>query len=411
MKNFNLIFKFFFLLFWLDLDAQTNEIVNFNSGDLPLNGTFSIPSAEGPFPVVILIHGSGPSDRDQTVTLTGGNAQCLYPSLYNQTIKNFKDLAEQLQAHGIAVLRYDKRSFTHGSTLNLQTITPYDFVDDASASVDYVKTRSDVDTNRIFLIGHSQGANFNPLIANERDDIAAFISMGTVARGIDSILALQFRHLYYYCLNDTIQGDATYNQTLSDFNQIRTATWPQNTPYLNVYPLFWQDWLNITDSTIYHFNQASQPMLFLHASDDFNVPAEDAQLLQENLSSDFDFYYMNGFNHFFTESTSANLSEAVGDTIYYWLNQHSALSSVNNGDYNQDLLHLRYTNNHIHLTGPTERQIQEVSLLNVEGKVVFNQRDIQSSTFSILKDAYAYGVYILSVQIDHEHVFKKILIN
>ena len=311
-------FKLLLLLFLgLELNAQTNEIVNFNSGDLSLNGTFST-SAEGPFPVVILIHGSGPSDRDQTVTLTGGNAQCLYPSLYNQTIKNFKDLAEQLQAHGIAVLRYDKRSFTHGSTLNPQTITPYDFVDDASAAVDYVKTRSDVDTNRIFLIGHSQGANFNPLIANERNDIAAFISMGTVARGIDSILALQFRHLYYYCLNDTVQGDAIYNQTLSDFSQIRTATWPQNTTYLEVYPSCWQDWLNVTDSTIYHFNQASQPMLFLHASDDFNVPAEDALLLQENLSSDFDFYYMNGLNHYFTESTSANLSEAVGDTIYYW---------------------------------------------------------------------------------------------
>ena len=72
---------------------------------------------------------------------------------------------------------------------------------------------------------------------------------------------------------------------------------------------------------------------------------------------------------------------------------------------------MRYTNNHIHLAGSTERQIQEISLFNVEGKVVFNQRDIQYSTFSLLKDAYAHGVYILSVQMGHEHVFKKILIN
>jgi len=89
----------------------------------------------------------------------------------------------------------------------------------------------------------------------------------------------------------------------------------------------------------------------------------------------------------------------------------TALSSFNNDDYNQDLLHLWKTNNHIHLTAPTERQIQEVSILNVEGKVVFNQRNIQYSTFSILKDAYAHGVYILSVQIGHEHVFKKIFTN
>ncbi|MBL6663107.1 MAG: alpha/beta fold hydrolase [Flavobacteriales bacterium] len=408
MKYFKL---FILLLLCLGLNAQINESVNFNSGDLSLNATFSSPSTEGPFPVAILIHGSGANDRDQTLLLTGGNAQCLYPSLHNQTIKNFKDLSEQLQSHGIAVLRYDKRSFTYGSTLNAETISPYDFIDDVNAAIDYVKTRTDIDTNRIFLIGHSQGANFNPLVANERNDIAAFISMGTVSRGIDTILALQFRHLYYYCLNDTAQGDATYNQTLNDFSEIRNFTWSNNTPYLNVYPLFWRDWMDITDSTIYHFNQATQPMLFLHASDDFNVPIEDAQLLQNNLNSNFDFYYMNDLNHYFTESTTPTLSEAVGDTIYYWLNNKFGLSSVNNEYYNHDLLHLSYSHDFIHLSSPTERIIEQISLLNIEGKEVYHEMSINSFIFTLNKNRFSNGFYVLSVKIDEDFVFKKILIN
>lgn len=411
-SNFMKYFKLFILLLLsLGLNAQINESVNFNSGDLSLNATFSSPSTEGPFPVAILIHGSGANDRDQTLLLTGGNIQCLYPSLYNDTIKIFKDLAQQLQAYGTAVLRYDKRSFTYGATLDVQTITPYDFVDDVNAAVDYVKTRNDIDTNRIFLIGHSQGSNFNPLVANERDDIAAYISMGTVARGIDTILALQFRHLYYYCLNDTVQGDAIYNQTLNDFSQIRNSTWPDNTPYLNVYPLFWRDWMDITDSTIYHFNQSTQPMLFLHASDDFNVPVEDAQLLQENLISDFDFYFMNGLNHFFTESTSPSLSEVVGDTIYYWLNHNFGLSSIINESSSSDLLYLSYSNNYIHLSSAAEKFIDEIRLFNMEGKEVLRESNMQSYDYSLYKNKLSNGFYVLSVKIGKDRVFNKKLIH
>ena len=120
---------------------------------------------------------------------------------------------------------------------------------------------------------------------------------------------------------------------------------------------------------------------------------------------------MNGLNHYFTESTSPTLSEAVGDTIYYWLNQHFALSSVSNDNYNQDLLHLWYTNNHIHLSSAAEKFIDKIRLFNMEGKEILRESNMQSHDFSLYKNKISNGFYILSVKIGEDRMFNKILIH
>jgi pimeloyl-ACP methyl ester carboxylesterase len=301
--------------------------VTFASDNLSLNGTLSVPNGFGPFPLIIFVHGSGPNDRNQTIHLTGGNAQCLYPGLYNDTIQNFKDLSKSLCEGGIAVLRYDKRTFTYPS-LNPFQITPYDFIIDINSAIDFAKTRLEVDVNKIMLLGHSQGSNFIPIVASQRNDIAALIPLGTASRGIDTMMAIQFRNLYYSCLNDTITGDAYYNQTLNDFNQIRNGSWNSTVPYLGAYVTFWNDWLNITDSAIINFNNIIQPTLFLHALEDFNIPLEDAQRYDSKLTINYDLYYLNGLNHFFTTSIIPEVSQVVPDTIIYWLNQNNIVSNM-----------------------------------------------------------------------------------
>ena len=126
----------------LTLKAEDIQ-VTFASDTLTLNGTLSIPNGTGPFPTVVFVHGSGPNDRDQTLHITGGNAQCLYPGIYNDTVRNFQDLASAFRDYGIAVLRYDKRTFTYQTELDPKEIIPYDFITDKHLLFDLIYNPSE----------------------------------------------------------------------------------------------------------------------------------------------------------------------------------------------------------------------------------------------------------------------------
>jgi uncharacterized protein len=120
-------------------------------GRMPrLSATVTQPTGTGPFPVVVLVHGSGPSDRDET---NGGS-------------KLFKDLAWGLGSHGIAAVRYDKRTYQYPRSLVGKAIT-YDeeVVDDACAVVRDAAALPGIDPARVFVLGHSLGADLAPHIA------------------------------------------------------------------------------------------------------------------------------------------------------------------------------------------------------------------------------------------------------
>ena len=143
-----------------------------NAADITLSGTFTKPNAKKKYPVVILITGSGPQDRDQTFS---GH-------------KTFLVLADYLTRQGIAVLRYDDRG-TSESTGDFSAATTEDFANDVVAAVNYLKTRDDVDTQNIGLIGHSEGGIIAPLAANKmKNDIAFIVSLaGTGIMGSELV--------------------------------------------------------------------------------------------------------------------------------------------------------------------------------------------------------------------------------
>ncbi len=316
MKN---ILISLFLLFSVTSYSQDID-VTFPSENLVLDGTLTLPSGSGPYSVIILVHGSGPNDRDQTLELAGGNAACLFPNLLGDTIRNFKDISDSLVENGFAVFRYDKRTFTHGAQLNPKTASPFDFVTDVHSAINYLKTRTDIDTGCISLLGHSQGASLVPLVANQRNDINALICLGTPATRIDTLMAQQFRDLYIICLNDSVTGNAYYNQTLSDFNQIRNGSWNANTPYLGAYPLFWNDWMDIAEASISDFNSLTVPFSIVHGEDDFNVPLTDYHKLQTEITnSSAEFTLLPGINHYFTTSTYPHVDTEVISNITSFL--------------------------------------------------------------------------------------------
>lgn len=139
-----------------------------------LAATFTIPPGTGPFPAVLLITGSGPQDRDETLL---GH-------------KPFLILSDYLTRHGIAVLRADDRG-TGKSTGAFANATTADFAIDVEAGVAYLKTRSEVNPQKIGLIGHSEGAMIAPMVAARNRDVAYIVMMAGTGVPGDQVLVAQ----------------------------------------------------------------------------------------------------------------------------------------------------------------------------------------------------------------------------
>ena len=142
--------------------------------NVTLAATFTIPQGTRPFPAVLLITGSGPQDRDETLL---GH-------------KPFLILSDYLTRHGIAVLRADDRG-TGKSTGVFANATTADFAIDVEAGVAYLKTRSEVNPQKIGLIGHSEGAMIAPMVAARNRDVAYIVMMAGTGVPGDQVLVAQ----------------------------------------------------------------------------------------------------------------------------------------------------------------------------------------------------------------------------
>ena len=142
------------------------EEVTFGGGaeGIVLAGTLTLPKGEGPFPAALLIAGSGPQDRDE--------------SLANH--RPFLLIADALTRKGIAVLRYDKRGVGK-STGNPDAATTVDLAADAQAGLAFLKSRKEIDRVKIGLIGHSEGAMIAPYLAVRSKDVKWLVLLAAPA--------------------------------------------------------------------------------------------------------------------------------------------------------------------------------------------------------------------------------------
>jgi fermentation-respiration switch protein FrsA (DUF1100 family) len=144
--------------------------------NVTLAATLTLPQGKGPFPGVLLITGSGPQDRNESLL---GH-------------KPFLVLSDYLTRKEIAVLRADDRG-TGKSTGNFATATTADFATDAEAGIAYLKTRSEIDPHRIGLIGHSEGGIIAPMVAARNPDVAFIVMMAGSGVPGDQILPAQLQ--------------------------------------------------------------------------------------------------------------------------------------------------------------------------------------------------------------------------
>ncbi|MDI3319232.1 alpha/beta hydrolase family protein [Pinibacter soli] len=145
-----------------------------NKANISLAGTLTLPQKDGVFPVVVLITGSGPQDRNEEL----------------MRHKPFLVISDYLTRNGVAVLRYDDRGFGE-SQGNFQTATTVDFATDVQAAVDYLKTRKEINKKKIGLIGHSEGGIVAPLVASKSKDVAFIVLLAGPGIPGDQLSLLQ----------------------------------------------------------------------------------------------------------------------------------------------------------------------------------------------------------------------------
>ena len=149
----------------------------------PLKGLLTLPEGSGPFPAVVLVHGSGSSNMDEKVG----------------KLTPFRDLAEGLAARGIACIRYDKRSYAHGLKMVLDKKHPVtvreETIEDALLAARLLRADRRIDPDRVFLAGHSMGGMLAPRIECEGGDFRGLILLAGSPRRMEEILLEQTREI------------------------------------------------------------------------------------------------------------------------------------------------------------------------------------------------------------------------
>ncbi len=268
-------------------DLPVREVIFAPPGRSTLPGTVLLPTGKGPFPAVVFVHGSGPNDRDETV---GGT-------------RVFRDLAEGLADRGIASLRYDKRTKVHPDEFKGAFTIDDETTDDAVAAVAFLHTQPDIDPQRIYVVGHSQGAMMAPRIAQEaRAQVRGLVLMAAPARHLEDILVDQNEYMAH------LQGapDAKIQAQLDALKKAVaavkaiTAATPATQHFLLDLPAsYWLSLQHYDDVAV--ARTLTQPLLILQGGRDFQVTAPDWKLWRDAFGHDprASFHTYPALNHLF----------------------------------------------------------------------------------------------------------------
>ncbi|MDT3741382.1 MAG: DUF3887 domain-containing protein [Candidatus Kapabacteria bacterium] len=171
---------------YADTAKFVEMLIKFGEENFILDGVMSLPVSSKPTPVVILVHGSGPHDMDETI---GPN-------------KPFKDLAWGLASNGIACLRYNKRTKQYPEKMleNFENSDIYDeVINDVTYAVNFLNhnyKNYNIDSSKIYIIGHSLGGTLLPRIVQKNQNAAGIISLAGMTRKIENVLLSQYQYLY-----------------------------------------------------------------------------------------------------------------------------------------------------------------------------------------------------------------------
>ncbi|MBP2075917.1 alpha/beta fold hydrolase [Oceanobacillus polygoni] len=269
-------------------DNVTEEQVVVGEGtEYELEGTLTLPNQESDnLPAVILVQGSGPSDRDEAVF----------------SYKPFRDIAWGLAEQGIAVLRYDKRTYTYGSTMSpeeLQSLTVYEeTVEDAVRAAELLKNDSRIDSSSVYLGGHSLGGMLAPRIDMEGDFAGLLILAGSPRTLAEIIYDQSMAMLEDEDEIKFAQDEYEKSQGLTDLTKEEALS-----ETVFGLPAYYFQEMDTFDAGALAAD-SEKPLLILQGEDDFQVYFDkDFAIWQEILADKENTTFISypGLNHFFVD--------------------------------------------------------------------------------------------------------------
>ncbi len=399
-----------FCLSVLAMHAQQSFNISFVHDGKTVHGTFKVPAGNKRFKTLILAPGSGPNDRYGTLPMVGANTACLYPGLLNDTIRAYDELSDALQDAGYAVLIYDKLEYTYPGSMG--TITFHKLWLPVESAIDYVKTRSDVDTGNIILLGHSEGSSLIPYIAKGRKDIRALISIAGSRTPFDSTLARQLVYIAQTCGGDVQTAQYQADQILAYFNLIRTNTWNSSTPPLFGVPASaWREYVLATDPVADHYDVCGLPALFLGLEKDINVPPSELDRFKAEVSVTDDFWKLPSLIHYMTTADDPHISKTVPDTIIHWLRSngfHASMKDVKAIERSVSVKPNPFGSSLTVSVGEPYNRNCSMRLLDMTGRVIPGITGIKSPQ-SFDTGFLDRGVYILQIQTEGYTICKKLV--
>lgn len=263
--------------------AEKGDFVEVKLKDGTMSGQLETPQGEGPFPLMVIIAGSGPTDRDgNSVALPGKN-------------NSLKMLAEGLAAEGVASIRYDKRGVGKNASLagKEDDLRFEHYIDDAAAWVQFAKT--DARFSKAGIIGHSEGSLIG-MVAAKTTDADAFISIAGAGRPIDQVLLEQLEELLPTNLLDESK---TVLDKLKQGEQVQTVGPELQSlfrPSVQPYMISWLQY-----DPVAQLQKLHSPVFIVNGNRDIQVPAKDAKRLHD-AKNDSRLLIVENMNHILKEA-------------------------------------------------------------------------------------------------------------
>lgn len=305
------------------------EEVSVKIGDtMPLDAILTLPKDISNPPVVLMVHGSGPNDKNSTVYQ---NAP-------------FKDIAHGLASEGIATLRYDKRTFVYPdemAELGSDVTIREEVLDDVTLAIDLLKNDTRINPSAIFVLGHSLGGGLTPVIAVENQDIAGIISIAGTLEPMYEVSYAQNKDMETYI--ETIElEEAIKNQFKDQMEQVEKdieilradfSDVPNDEILLGIHAGYQKSAKELAG--INFINDVDVPILVLQGSADFQIKSDtDFKLWKEVLKDkeNVTFNLYDNLNHLMMPTSGAkditdyqaksSVSEQVIDDIALFVNEN-----------------------------------------------------------------------------------------
>lgn len=234
------------------------KAITVGAGGWPLDGWLVLPPGEGPFPIVVLVHGSGPHDADETIFAN----------------TPFRDLADGLVREGVASLRYVKRTRAHGDRLvreRANYTVDDEVIDDAVAAIEAARATPLVDRERVYVIGHSLGGMLAPCIAAAEPSVAGLVLLAGPSRSLEDLAMEQMEYLASRSGTDSRSSD--WQERFERVKRLSSGESAEGPLLFDLPASYWHS-LRRCDPLV-TARRVNKPMLVLQGERDYQVTMTD----------------------------------------------------------------------------------------------------------------------------------------